>query len=371
MRTLTFTLLILVFAIGTTSPAWASDRVILRDGSVKRGKILEVTENGVRVQFSPKGGGSAQMNVPPGRLDPHWFYNLRDSKIGNDAKGRLKLAMWAFEEGMFSRAKVQVEQAAEIDPKLVKDIREGALPDIREGIANRMLESAQGDIKDGALDRADEKLQILLARMPDTEAGTAAVDVYKALQDQIRGKEAREEQERLDQMAEEERKAKEERDRLLRNVDRDLDRAKRDFDNGLTEDRESRALSLLGNAIRHAGSALRRIDRLEQSHADNKFLMDDIAERRTKTIAGMVTAHLRRADIYTWRSSTSNARKEIEAARKLDPDNPAIAEAEARADQQDDQDVLDLRWTRNRREDTRFRGGGQFAGARGGGGRRR
>ena len=85
----------------------------------------------------------------------------------------------------------------------------------------------------------------------------------------------------------------------------------------------------------------------------------------------MVKAHVHRADIYTWRGSTNNARKEIEKARKLDPDNPDVTAAEERIADRDNQDALELSWQRNRREGMRFRGGGAVHGARGGGGRRR
>lgn len=369
MRFILASSLLIALSLAAAAGAFA-DTVILNDGTIRRGEILEVLEDGIRVRFTPKGGGTAEMRVNARRLDAHFFYALRADAVGDDAKARLKLAMWAFEAGLFSRARIQVEEASRLDPELVKDIREGRLPEIRDGIADRVLASAKADIDAGRDAVAQRKLEILLARLPDTEAGTAAVEVYQALRDEMRGREAREAQERkeaeLEQAAEEERKAAEERHRLLAPAERDLRRANDELSAGLTEDNEARALNRLGSAVSRGQSAVRRLDRLARDRAGDAKLMAEVEAQRKQATDLLVRAHLMRAEVEAWRGSTSRSRREIEAARKLDPDNPRITATEEAIANREDSDALELQWTRSRRQGHRFRGGGPA----GGGGRR-
>ena len=189
---------------------------------------------------------------------------------------------------------------------------------------------------------------------------------------------AKKEEEAQAQLADDAKEADKARNKLLEPVDRELKRGKEYLSKGLTEDSESKSLQLLRDAIGKGNIALKKLDGLDKNHADDAELMTEVQERRDKTIAGMVKAYLYRADIYTWRGNTNGARKEIEKARELDPENPDLAAAEQRTYERENDDALELRWQRGRREGMRFRGGGVPRGggmrggaARGGGGGRR
>lgn len=356
-----------VVALALLTPNLAhADTVYLDDGTTHEAKILEVLPDGIRVEFHPKTGGVAKLTVPASRLDPNYFYNLADQALGDDAKGRLKLALWAFDAGLFARSKKQVQKAAKLDPQLVADIQDGKLPEIREKIAAKVLESAEKNIKHDDLELAGKKLEALLSRMPDTEAGTAAVEVYEDLQTKMEAWHAKKAEEEQAQLDEEAKEADEARAKLLVPVDRELKRGKELLTKGLTTDDEAKSLSLLQQALGKGKIALQKLDGLDKNHGDDAELMAEVQERRDKTIAAMVKAYLYRADIYTWRGATNNARKEIEKARELDPENPDLAAAEERTYERENDDALELRWQRNRREGMRFRGGGAFHGGRGG-----
>lgn len=375
MRTALCLLVLGALTLGVAADAFALDEVILADGRVRKAQILEVFDDGIQVKFTPKGGGTAQMKVPAAKLDAHFFYNLANTAAGDDAKKHLKLGLWAYENGLFSRAKIQVEKATELDPQLVKDIREGNLPDIREGIAERVLQSAEKDIDEGRFENAETKLEALLARMPDTAAGTHARDIYKDLQTQKDAYEAKQEQEKLDQMAEEEQKREKELRRKTDPIKKTLTKAKDDLEAGLVEDSEQKSLKLLQSAITKGTSGLKKLEKLMVDFAEDQDFMTRADEVKGKVIAGMVNAHIHRADIYVWRGSTKKAQQELAKARDLDPGNPDIEAAEQRIDDRNSQDALALGWQRNRRAGMRFRsgsvarGGGGMRG--GGGGRRR
>jgi tetratricopeptide (TPR) repeat protein len=357
-----------ILTFGLAADAFALEDVILADGSVRRAEILEVFDDGIQVKFTPKGGGTAEMKVPAARLDPHFFYGLADKAAGDDAKRHLKLGLWAYENGLFSRAKIQVERATALDPQLVKDIQDGKLPEIREGIAERVLQSAEKDIEKGNFDDAEKKLEALLARMPDTAAGTHARDIYKDLQTRKDEYEAKQEEEKLARLDEEKQKQEKELRRKTDPIKKDLTKAKDDLEAGLVEDSESKALKLLQSAITKGAAGLKKLEKLLVEFADDQDLVTRGNEVKAKVVAGMVNAYVQRADIYVWRGSTKNAEKELQKARELDPGNPDIEAAAQRIADRDNQDALELGWQRNRREGMRFRSGSVVRGGFGGGG---
>ncbi|MDJ0975945.1 MAG: hypothetical protein QNJ98_15915 [Planctomycetota bacterium] len=348
MRLAVYSTVVFFSALLLAVPASAMDDILMKDGRVRRGKIVSVEENGLVVKFRPAGGGSAQMLVKAEQLDPHFFYEKRSAAAGDDAKAHLKLGLWAFENGLWSRAKIAVRKATELDPKLIADIQSGKLHEIRDKIAQRILESAKKDMKDGNAARAEKKLEALLARMADTEAGAGAAELIRECQRLSEEAAAQAEKERKAKMDADALAEEEAREKLLEPVRKDLLKGKELMTDGLTEDSESQALKLLRQAISKGESALKKIEKLEEKQADDAKLIETITEWKKKAIAAMVKMHIHRADIYAGRPSIPNAKKELEAARKLDPDNPNIDMAAQRIEDREEEDRWEIRWRRQR-----------------------
>jgi hypothetical protein len=346
------------------SPAWALEDILFEDGQVRRGEILEVLEDGIRAKGKAKSGGIVEMKIPESKLDAEWFYNLRDRAAGTDAKAHLRLALWALDRGLFSRARLQVRRATELDPALVKDIQEGKLPEIRDGIAAKILESARRDLKAGLADRALQKVELLLARMPDTPAGAEAADFLPEVEAAAVAKEEKDRADARAKLAEAERKAEEERDRALAPVEETLQKAKKLGSAGLQEDNQPKALEMVGQALKMAEGALERMDSLAKSHEGDEAMRARVAELRGRTVAAMVKGHLHRAEMYVWRGSHPQAKAEIEKVEALDPGNSAADALAARIAEVDEQNSEEQRWRRGGTGDSRF------GGRRGGGGGR-
>lgn len=346
------------------------DDLITADGTSHPCEILSVDEDGVKARGKMKSGDIVELKIPVARLDPHCYYELRDKAIGaTDGKARLRFGVWAVEQGMFSRAKIQLRKAAEADPKLAEDIRAGKYPEIREGIAESVLKSAEADIAAGRFEVAREKLEILLARLSDTAAGGKACDVIVSLDAKASEAAAKAEAEAKAKLDEAARTQAEARAKLLAAVDEDYEKGRAHAREGLTEDNHGKALELMEKALADGTSAMKKLDAIEKEKAADAEFLAEAKARREKTVRGMVKIHIHRADLYMWRGSLPNAKKEIQAARELDPTNPEIAAAEARLLAADDDDTFESREYRQQRESgSRFpnRGGGG-----GGGGRRR
>jgi len=292
-----------------------------------------------------------ELKVPVARLDPLCFYTLRDAAIGNDAKARMRFAMWCVDNDLLSRAQLQVKKAAKADPKLLEDLAEGKYPEIREKIAARILASAEGDLAAGQIDMARQKLEILLARLSDTEAGGKARDVIRTCEAkgaEADAKAAADAQAKLDEAA---RKAGEARAKLLGEVDAEYEKGRADATDGLTEDDHGKALGIFERALGHGESAMKKLDSIEKRYPDDADFLSEAAARRQKLLQGMVKIHVHRADLYIWRGSLPNAKKEIDAARKLVPSSPDIEAAMQRllAAEEDD-DTLETRYLRERRQ---------------------
>jgi len=328
-----------------------ADELITSDGTCHECEILSVDENGVLARGKMKSGDMVQLKVPIARIDPHCYYALRDKAIGpTDGKARLQFAVWAVEQGMFSRAKIQVRKAAEADPKLAEDIQAGKFPEIREGIAKSILASAETDTAAGRLEMAREKLEILLARLSDTEAGGKACDSIRTLETKVTEAAAKSEAEAQSKLDEAAKKQAEARAKRLAAVDEDYAQGRAHALEGLTEDNHGKALELMEKALNEGKSAMKKLDAIEKEGADDAAFLAEAKARRTKTTKGMVKIYIHRADLYMWRGSLPNAKKEIEAARELDPTSPEIEAAATRLLDADDDDTFETRYLRERRQ---------------------
>jgi tetratricopeptide (TPR) repeat protein len=350
-------------ALVVSSAALAfADELITADGTTHSCEIVSVAEDGVVAKGKLKTGESVELKVPVARLDANWFYVRRDAAIGNDAKARVRFAVWCVENDLFSRAKIQVKKAAAADPKLMDELASGKYAEIREKIAGRVLASAEADIAAAKFDPAREKLEILLGRLSDTEAGGKARDVLRSLdtkQGEAEAAQAAANQAKLDDAA---RKAAETRAKLLAAVDEEYAKGKEYATNGLTEDNVGQALDLLDKALDRGEAAMKKLDAIEKDHAGEADLMTEAKARREKVRNGMVKVHIHRADLYIWRGSLPDAKKEIDAARAINPGDPSIDAAMERLLAADDDDDFDSRVRPEQRASgSRFggRGGGR------------
>lgn len=112
--------------------------------------------------------------------------------------------------------------------------------------------------------------------------------------------------------------------------------------------------------MRH-GQSLRRSTSSRRTPRPTRSSAKEVADRRARINAGMVKAHLHRAEIYIFRGDAKEAQAEIAAAQAIDPENADVAAAAVRAEQAgDDFDIQERRWRRARTA----AGNGRFGGGR-------
>jgi len=95
-----------------------ADMLQKKSGTFIEGKILEITEKGVRIQLTE--GGEA--TIPFDDLDPFTVYKIRDKKLrdsGNaDVGARFALGRYAMEAGLYDIGRGDMEAAVKKDPSL-------------------------------------------------------------------------------------------------------------------------------------------------------------------------------------------------------------------------------------------------------------
>lgn len=352
-----------VFA-ALAAPAAAED-ILLEDGTVYAGTVKELGTKEVTFELRMKGGATVTMKLPAARFDAAWLYGLLDAQAGQDARAHVDLAVWAVERGLFSRAKAQMLKAEELDPAFVAGLREGKFPEIRDGIATQLAASAEADVKAGRLDAAQQKLEVLVTRLSDTEGGNRARAMLPPLEEQIEARDARLAEEARARLAEAERKAAEERARKLASFDAEKAKARKLAVEGLTEDDDGRALDLLGKALAKGDALLEQLDALAKGAGDDRELLAEVADRRARILQAIVKVRLHRCDLYVFRGMGQAATKEVAAAQAVAPDDPDVAAAAVRAARAEEgkDDISDVRWRRAATTGSRF-------GRTGGGGRR-
>jgi hypothetical protein len=88
--------------------------------------------------------------------------------------------------------------------------------------------------------------------------------------------------------------------------------------------------------MRHGQKLLKALDELAKDAAADPELAKEVADRRARINAGMVKAHLHRAEIYIFRGDAKEAQAEIAAAPAIDPENADVAAAAAAEQAGDD-----------------------------------
>ena len=148
-------LAILCLTFATTASAADKHEIILKTGQTAMLEVVETTADSVTVKFA-KGGTKGQTKLNADALDPHCFYNVRRSLMEATAENHIRLAIFCATNGLFNRAKYQVQLAEALDPGVVEKIKK--MPDVMEKIAAKLAEAAKKAYKAG-----DKKLALDLA----------------------------------------------------------------------------------------------------------------------------------------------------------------------------------------------------------------
>ncbi len=289
------------------------DELCYHDGSYVDGKVVSTTADSVT--FEPAGG--AAITVPAARLDPRCFYHLRNDAVGDDAKGRLALAQFAFDHGMWRQSRAQFQRFRKLDPASADAFIKSHGLEIHEGIAECLLEDATADADNGNLPAAREHCTTLLSLYPDTRAATGA----KALLDTVQGKI---DAQRAQYQAERAKRLDAEREATLQPAEADLKLGDTIRNRALqktgTEEKDT-----LDEAAAKYKLAIHRLEELLKTSKDD-VLKQEAAPLLATAKASAVSCYVSNAQYYLSRGDYPRAKQEAKNALALDP-NAAAAQS--------------------------------------------
>jgi len=302
------------------SPALA-DEILLNDGSAVEGKIQAVDHTGISVQTADK-----VVQIAPADLDVHYYYEEWAKRAGKDAESHLRLAVFAYENGLFNQARSQYRKAQRLDKDLVKKFEEEVIPRIKEGIAQSLLTLARQSIAKKDWDQAKRVIAKILTQLEDTEAADEArkalgsVHVWQLDEDEKRL--MRTVAKYLPRDEEKALKAQAAIVKKLAPLDSRMQKAKNLVAKGLQTKSTNRQKSTFQTAAKRFEGIIKDLDKVAADAASDEALAAYVGEMRTTAVREAIDAYVHAGSVYLIRRDYQGALGMANKALALDPDNP-------------------------------------------------
>ncbi len=315
MKPLVIAIAVMAFA----QVSQAQELIFLKDGTVVKGEITASTENSVTAVVNGE-----TYTVSADKFDPHFYYRVRDKALGNDAKGRIQLALYAIDNNLFFRAKAQFEQAKSIDPKIAEEFKAKQWPKLKEAVGQKLLSAANRAFRNGSNKMAKKYCSLILTKLDDTKAYAAADDLIDKIQQKIDEKQDARAEQRRKMAAQKEETAEKmsaaKRDSILTPVEKERDAAERINHKGLEAKNLTDAKGKFESAASKFGTALKMIEKRRKDTTDEQTI-EALNLLKQECQTGGVQAYLNLANLYSSRGSYQNALKACNQALAIDPNN--------------------------------------------------
>jgi tetratricopeptide (TPR) repeat protein len=312
-------LVIAIAVLAFVQASQAQELIFLKDGTVVKGEVTKSTEKSVTAVVD-----GVTYTVSAEKFDPHFFYRVRDKALGNDAKGRITLAMYAIDNDLFFRAKAQFEQAKAIDPKLAEEFKEKQWPKLKEGVGQKLLAAANRAVRTDSYKRAKKYCSLILTKFEGTKAYAAADDLIDKIQQKIDEKQDARAAQRKKMATQKEETAEKlsasKRDSILDPIEKQRDDAERINHKGLEAKGVSDAKGKLESAGSKFASALKMIEKKRKDATDEQTI-EALNQLEQECRSGGVQAYLNLANLYSARGSYQNGVKACNQALAIDPNS--------------------------------------------------
>jgi len=306
--------------------AAAADVLVLRDGRVLEGQVVDVRKGEIVFRYQAD-GVPIEAGFPLEKITPHSWYQVVRGRLGaQDARGHLELARFCLKEGLHYLARKEAERAREIDPSLGPEV-EAVLMAIEEETPRMLLERGKAALAKGNVDEAGGYFTDLVVFFPESRAAEEARRVALAHQDERRKKDEERRRERAARLDEERRKAESEAvDPLWKSLDEAAALQRKGF--------ESRnlgtALDLFQQAGEKRSEVVKKVEELVQRLDANSGQKEELEELVKRARHEAIQSHLSSSAILVVRGNYSSALETVHKALALDPNHRMALEERAR-----------------------------------------
>lgn len=298
----------------------SAEEILLHDGSAVEGEIQAVDENGIRVSVDGK-----TLTVAPDDLDAHYYYEQWAKRVEKDAAAHLRLAVFAYESGMFNQARSQYRKAQRLDKEVVKKFEADVLPGLREGVAARLLDLTRQAIKKEDWDRARRLASKILTQLEDTKAADEAREALGSVHLWQTSKD----EERLVRslaryLPKDEAKALQMQERITKRLDPINSRMKKAehlATKALRTKSANRQKGIFQQAAKRFEKIVKDLDKLASEAAGDEALVAHLEEMRKTAVRDAIDAYVNAGQVYLMRRAYQDATRMANAALLLDPDS--------------------------------------------------
>ena len=321
MRPLTRFLSIAVLCAAASAAFAETEMILLNDGVSGMGEVVATEPDSITVKFQTKEGAAGETKLSANRLDPHNFYSIRAKHMEKTVENHVKLAVYCAENGLFNRAKIEMDAARKMDPEL--DAKLEKMPDIMEGIAQRLADAAKRAYDKGDLELCRELAQLIATRFQESslaDKATGALDLLDAEMAKRDAAEVADREKKIVESKDEEARQKAEfRHKAMLPIEARQSAGRKNNSAGLRAKNRSTARRSFEAAAADFEAALKTLAGTRgspEADAELKVMLDDTEKELRDEAAN---AWINAGNIDLWRESFNNAMEAAEKAVAVDP----------------------------------------------------
>lgn len=319
----------LLAAAGASTALAHGNEVLLNDGTIILGEVLSIDEKGVSVKTEEK-----TLEIDAKHLDTIWYYGEWSERVGDDVDQRIRLALFALENGLFNQAALEYGRAKATNPEKVQEFEEDVLPQLQEGIAERLVAKAKKAHEKGDLEFADRALSLVLTQFPETKAADEARKLIAQIHVGQMDAEQRARDAELEGKTEQTQRdieaKREDQEKILGSTLRRMDKAR---DRGLralrtrSTSKQHREFEAVGKSYE---KAIKDLARLREKHADDPDLVARIDELTAQAQKEAIEAYINAGNVFLIRRSYNQALRMANQAVAVDPSSPVAQRFQAK-----------------------------------------
>lgn len=311
-----------VVALSGWISAASAEEIVSRDGRTFDVVIESTEPDGIRVRV--EGSASGTIDVPVRSIDPYSYYDLRSRHMEETAKNHLLLARFCAENGLFARARSQVERARALDAAYVE--RKFAMTGLVEGVAGSIAESARALFAKGDLDEAARYAATVMTEFAETPAAEDAAGLIAEIEASKATREAEELAAASEALAKKEAGVREALENEVRPLIRKYESARKLHNEALAEKSASRSVEMFEASAKRFEAVLKSARALAKKHANDETLSKEIDRAIGRITSDAVGAWVHAGGVELSRGSLKKAGDCAKKALAIAPESP-VAQA--------------------------------------------
>ncbi len=294
--------------------------VMLRDGTMRKGEIVSVSENGIRLKT-----GTGELSLSQKKLDGLAFYVLWAQHVKDDAKGNLQLAVFCYERGYPNQSRLHYYIAKALDPKLVEKFETEILPKIRDDIAKELLKTAHRARGESNYQLAERACSMILTEFDECHAADEAGRLLSSLHMREVGESDDKRASRMEELekkqAKEELKAERARTKVIDPLERRIRRGQEKVVSGLRTKNSGQKRNKLESAAKYFENTIKQIEKAKSTHTEDAQLTVELDELLKLAQKEGVEAWVNVGSVYIIRRDYKNSLSCAQRALAIDGDN--------------------------------------------------